>query len=156
MKTRLLVSAVAVAALSLGSVSSFAQDDAHFDQPTNGQPYLLPGQRYVQRNQAYARRGGEWQGRRDGRDHEWREHQRREHEQREHAWGGYGYQQPGYVYQQPAYVYDQPSYVYEQPGYAYQPPVYYGGQYAYPDNGGDVAFGAIVGGVIGAAIAANH
>lgn len=135
MKTRPIVSALVIATLSLGSVSSFAQGyargDGHerFEQRANA-GWQGAYQRGQDRRVAQAEA---WHARR-----EWREHEHERH-------GSYA--QPGY--------YAQPVYSYQQPVYSYQPPVYYGGQYAEPNAAADVVLGAIVGGVIGQAIA-NH
>ena len=141
MKTRLIVSALTLAALSFGSASSFAQDARHGgDQHRGGWQAQQPAH-------------GAWQGAHDRAGFAQRAQAERWHERREwreHAARGY-YRQPApYYYQQPA------PYYYEQPAPAYYPqPGYYSGQYADPDSAADVAFAAIVGGVLAQAIA-NH
>lgn len=150
MKTRLVVSAVTLAALALGSVSSFAQGITYdpTERPYDSAPsYRALGQQqrawqrahdggqYVQRVPAPAPAPApDWRARRD-----WREQQRRE----EHRHRGYTYAQPGYAYAQPRY--------YEQPAYVYQQQPYYG-EYDNSSDAGNIVLGAILGGVIANAV----
>jgi hypothetical protein len=150
LKTRIIVSALTVAALSLGSVSSFAQGSGYDGGQQRYEQHRDHGQRYAQRGNTQ----GTWQRGSDRGQYvqrvpapapapdwrvrnEWREHQHR------------GYVQNRGYYQQPGYVYAQPGY-YEQPGYYYQQPQYYG--YDNSGDAGDIVLGAIVGGVIANAI----
>jgi hypothetical protein len=140
MKTRVIVSVLTAGALALGSVSSFAYDghgDRHGDrgqaaQNHAGRANTWQGAQQWQRGQ----QGEQWQ-----QGQQWRaSHERYEHRERDHR--GYGWQQRGYVYQQPDYVY-QPAYGYQQPYYGYDD----------SDAGANFVLGAIVGGVIGQALA---